>query len=81
MLDGTYRISLNTPMGAIRGNITLVTNDVLVQGTLELVGMKNNFNGKKIADDKCNFNGNLNTPLGNISYDAICTVIRKQFRT
>lgn len=77
MLDGTYRISLNTPMGPIKGNISLVTNDTLVQGTLETMGMKNSFNGKKITDDKCNFSGNLNTPLGNISYNAICTVVRK----
>ena len=39
------------------------------------MGSKSNFSGVKISDDKCVFNGNLNTPIGNLNYKAICTVI------
>lgn len=74
MLDGTYNISLNTPIGALNGQITLITNGNNVQGIVETMGMKNSFNGSKISNDKCKFSGNLNTPLGNLSYNAICTV-------
>lgn len=74
MLDGKYRISLKTPLGAMKGTITLISNGNNVQGILEMMGSKNNFNGSKIADDKCRFNGNLNTPMGNLNYDAICSV-------
>ena len=74
MLDGTYNISLNTPIGALNGQITLITNGNNVQGIVETMGMKNSFNGSKISNDKCKFSGNLNTPIGNLSYNAICTV-------
>ena len=75
MLDGTYKLSLNTPMGALSGNITLNTNGNNVQGILETLGMKSNFNGSKIAYDKCKFSGNLNTPMGKINYTATCIVV------
>lgn len=74
MLDGTYGVSLKTPIGPLNGNITLITNGNNVKGILETMGMKSNFNGVKIANDKCKFAGNLNTPMGNINYTAICNV-------
>ena len=74
MLDGIYSVSLNTPLGSINGKITLITNGNNVQGIVETMGMKNGFNGVKIANDKCKFSGNLNTPIGNLNYNAICYV-------
>ena len=74
MLDGKYGILLNSPMGPINGNITLITNGNNVQGILDIMGMNSNLNGFKISNDKCKFTGNFNTPLGNINYDAVCTV-------
>lgn len=74
MLDGKYGCSLNTPMGAINGTITLMSNGNNVQGILETMGMKNNFQGRKANENECDFKGNFNTPLGNIEYTARCTV-------
>ena len=74
MLDGKYSSTLNTPMGAINGTITLNTNGNNVQGTIETMGMKNQFMGIKTKDNECKFSGNFNTPLGNIQYTAICIV-------
>ena len=74
MLDGKYASSLNTPMGAINGTITLITNGNNVQGTIETMGMKNQFQGMKTKENECAFKGNFNTPLGNIQYTATCTV-------
>lgn len=75
MLDGKYASSLNTPMGAINGNITLKSNGNNVQGILETMGMKNNFQGAKTKENECEFKGNFNTPMGNIEYTARCMVM------
>lgn len=74
MLEGKYKVSLNTPIGPINGVISLLTNGNSVQGIIETMGMKSSFYGSKIANEKCKFNGNLNSPFGQITYDAICTV-------
>lgn len=75
MLDGKYASSLNTPMGAINGTITLMCKGDNVQGIMETMGMKNNFQGMKTKENECKFSGNFNTPLGNIEYDATCIVM------
>lgn len=75
MLDGTYKISLNTPMGDVSGTLRLYTNGNNVQGVLEVMGMKSNFNGLKISNDKCKFSDTLKTPFGNFNYTATCTVL------
>lgn len=74
MLDGKYGCSLNTPMGALNGTVTLMSRGNNVQGILEIMGMKNEFNGVRTKDNECNFKGNLNTPMGAIEYTAICIV-------
>ena len=78
MLDGKYASSLNTPMGPLNGTITLQCNGNQVQGILEIMGMRNTFQGRKTKENACAFQGNLNTPMGNISYDATCTVMNNQ---
>lgn len=78
MLDGKYASSLNTPMGAISGTITLMSNGNNVQGTIETMGMKNNFRGIKTKENECQFTGNFNTPMGNIEYTATCMVVNNQ---
>ena len=55
MLDGRYTSSLNTPMGVINGMITLSTNGNNVQGTVEIMGMKNQFQGMKTKENECAF--------------------------
>ncbi|MCI8481574.1 MAG: hypothetical protein HFJ27_00280 [Clostridia bacterium] len=74
MLDGKYASSLNTPMGAINGTITLMSNGNNVQGVIEVMGMRNQFRGMKTKENECSFKGNFNTPMGNIDYTASCTV-------
>lgn len=74
MLDGKYGCSLNTPMGALNGSITLMSNGNDVQGILEIMGMRNAFNGKRTRQNECGFKGNFNTPMGNIEYNATCIV-------
>lgn len=75
MIDGKYNCSLNTPMGPINGVITLKSNGNSMQGTLEAMGMKNNFQGTKTKENECQFKGNFNTPMGNIAYTANCVIM------
>lgn len=74
MLDGTYKLSLNTPMGPLTGTITLITNGNNVIGSLETMGTKNILTGIKISNNQCKFSGNFNTPLGKLSYNAVCSI-------
>lgn len=74
MLDGTYNISLNTPLGGINGKLSLFSNPTSVEGVIEVMEMKNSFKGSKLSDNMCQFSGNLPTPLGNVSYTATCEV-------
>ena len=74
MLDGTYKTNLTTPIGAITGTITLVSHDKNVDGIIETMGMQNKLQGVKISDQQCNFSGQFQTPIGPISYHAICRV-------
>ncbi len=75
MLDGKYSSSLNTPMGAINGTITLMSNGNNVQGMIETMGMRNTFTGTKTKENECAFTGNFSTPIGNIQYNATCVVM------
>lgn len=74
MLDGKYSCTLNTPMGALNGSITLMSRGNDVQGILEIMGMRNGFNGKRTRQNECGFKGDFNTPIGNIEYTATCIV-------
>ncbi len=78
MLEGRYKASLNTPMGAINGTIELVSRGNNVEGTIETMGMRNTFRGMKTRENECKFSGNFNTPLGNIEYKATCIVNNNQ---
>ena len=75
MFDGKYSASINSPMGPINGIITLVSKGNNAEGVIEVMGMKNAFKGMKIKPNVAKFSGNFNTPLGNIEYNAMCTVV------
>ena len=53
-MDGIYEISINTPMGPMRGKVTLKTNGDTINGMLEIMGMKNNLSNGKVKPLKVN---------------------------
>lgn len=75
MFDGKYSASINTPMGAINGAITLITKGNNAEGFIEIMGMKNKFKGMMMKPNIAKFSGNFSTPIGNIEYNAMCTVV------
>ncbi len=75
MFNGEYNAALNTPMGTINGKIILNSRGNLAEGIIEIMGMRNTFKGMMVKPNVAKFSGNFNTPIGNIEYNAMCTVM------
>lgn len=71
MIDGIYEVSLKTPMGVIQGEIGLETKNGVVNASIETMGMKNTFQNGKLMENRFSFSGDLATPFGRYSYEAI----------
>ena len=71
MLEGTYALNLNTPMGNIPCKVGLWMERGNLSGSIEMMGSKNYFKGGKVEDNKCVFSGDFNTPMGNINYNIL----------
>ena len=71
MIEGTYELILNTPMGNIPCKIGLWHENGNLNGSMEMMGSKSYFSGGKVENNKCIFSGNFNTPMGNINYSIL----------
>ncbi|MBR6033414.1 MAG: hypothetical protein IKP28_01505 [Clostridia bacterium] len=71
MIEGSYSLNLNTPMGNIPCMVNLWFEGKILNGKIEIMGSKNFLKGGKAEDNKCFFEGEINTPLGNISYKIL----------
>lgn len=78
MLDGIYECRMNTPMGEIKGNITLVTKESKLFGIIETMGMKNEFKGGSIHQNTFEFKGEVATVLGHLEYYIMGKVVNGQ---
>ena len=58
-MDGIYEVSINTPMGPMNGKVILKTNDNMLEGILEIMGMKHTLSGGKVKGNQCYFKGNI----------------------
>lgn len=70
MIDGKYKVSIDSPMGVINGVIGLKTNGDSLSGYIEAMGTKNEFTGGKLIGNKCTFTGQIKTILGSIQYNV-----------
>ena len=70
-MDGIYEISVKTPMGAMKGKVTLQQNDENLNGVLEIMGMKNELSGGKVKGNQCYFKGNIQNNALNIQYEIM----------
>lgn len=71
MLEGKYKLKLNTPMGDITGNLELKMQNKELFGVLEVMGGKSQFKGGKVEGNKFVFKGEFNTPMGTINYSIL----------
>mgnify|MGYP003302117084 CR=1 FL=1 len=70
-MDGIYEISINTPMGAIGGKVTLKTVGETLKGILEIMGMKNELGNGKVKGNQCYFKGNIKNNALNVEYEIM----------
>ena len=70
-MDGIYEISINSPMGPIKGRVTLQTNGDTINGILEMMGMKNKLANGKVKGNQCYFKGNIKNNALNIEYEIM----------
>ena len=74
MIDGKYAIALQTPIGSMRGSITLVTSEEKLSGTLEVNGSRYPFSGGSVHGERCSFSSDFNTAFGRIRVNIDGTV-------
>jgi hypothetical protein len=74
MVDGRYNISLQTPIGSMRGNIILVTDGEKLSGFLEINGGRHPFSGGTVQGENCSFASNFRTPFGSVRVEIRATV-------
>lgn len=69
-MNGTYRISLRTPLGMQNGMISFVQDGESLSGFIRTMGKTNHFKNGKVKDNSFHFSGMLNAGLLNINYNA-----------
>ena len=70
-MDGIYEISFKTPMGAMKGKVELQQNGEILNGMLEIMGMKNELSGGRVKGNQCYFKGNIQNNALNIQYEIM----------
>lgn len=70
-MDGIYEIIIKTPMGGMKGKVILQQNGENLNGTLEIMGMKNELSGGKVKGNQCYFKGNIQNNALNIQYEIM----------
>lgn len=69
MINGTYQIVMKTLMGKKYGRLTLYENESRLSGDIHILGHDNIIHGD-ILNGRCQFIGELKTPMRNIAYWA-----------
>lgn len=80
MIDGTYGIMMQTPIGQVRGVLTLKTNGEQLSGILKAMGKQHPFSGGNVQGEACAFSSVFQTPLGTIPLSVKGTVHGDIFR-
>lgn len=70
MIDGTYNVSVKSPIGVNRGSLKLVTEGEEVKATLSLIGMGNLHSTGKVNGDTFTMQGNMRMfTFGHFAYN------------
>jgi hypothetical protein len=80
MIDGRYNIAMQTPIGAMKGSIVLVTNGESLSGSLEVNGNRYPFSGGVARGENCSFSSDFKTAFGRIRVDIRGTVHEDIFK-
>lgn len=68
MIDGTYSVSLKTPMGLKKGDLVLATKEGTLTGKMIIMGKENPITDGTCEGDSFHFAGDLKTAVGKLSF-------------
>ena len=74
MITGTYEVSLKTPMGVKKGDLTLSDTDGVITGKMVVMGKENDIDPGKADRDSLTFSGKLKSAIGVVSYTCEASV-------
>ena len=73
-MDGIYNITMQTPMGMEKGNISFTQGGETFSGSLNILGTKNPFNGGKLIGTDFEFSGEIKKLIKKFAYTAKGTI-------
>ena len=74
MINGTYKISMSTPMGPKSGSITFIDKDGVLSGYIRALGSENPFKNGKSSGNSFEFDGILKILFRRFEYTAKGTI-------
>lgn len=73
-MNGSYKISMSTPIGPKNGTITFIDNNGSLSGYIRALGTENRFKDGKANGDSFEFSGTLKILFNRFEYTARGTV-------
>jgi hypothetical protein len=73
-MNGSFKISLSTPLGTKKGTISFIDENGSVSGYIDALGSKNLFKDVKTSGDSFEFKGTLKIGYNKFDYIAKGTV-------
>lgn len=70
--DGTYKVTVKTPLGKQKGTLTILTAGDVFSGSLETSSGTSNFSGGSISGNELRWQAETKTPMGafEVAYTA-----------
>jgi hypothetical protein len=75
ILNGTFTITLLTPIGPQNGILTFADERGILSGSIRAMGVTNPFRNGKINGNSFEFSGTLNAGFINLRYNAKGTIV------
>ena len=68
MIDGTYKIQMDSPVGAKEGTAVLITSGEKLTGSLTAMGVQIDIENGKVTDNSFTFGGKLESFVGPVIF-------------
>ncbi|TMV88349.1 hypothetical protein FGG78_17135 [Thioclava sp. BHET1] len=78
-IDGTYSLSIKTPLGEQKGTLVLTTDGKALSGSLQNAKGQVAFDGGTAEDGKVSFDTRIPTPIGKLKAHVMGTVVGDHF--
>lgn len=73
-VDGTYNITMNTPIGSQQAKLTLKSDGNTLNGIYESMMGAEEFSGGTVDGNRCEWNATAKTPMGPLKMKISATV-------